>query len=136
MSRKAYLTDLTDEQWTLVRTLLPPGKAGTEAGGRPPKTDLREVVNAILYLDRTGCQWSMLPHDLPPKNTVYEYFSTWRDDGTLTKLVDVLRGRIRVEAGREPTPSAACVDSQGVATTEPRKSRVASDSCWSTRWGC
>ena len=70
-SRKSYLTDLTDEQWVLVERLLPAAKPG----GRPRKVNLREVLNAILYLDRTGCQWDMLPHDLLPKSTVYEYFA-------------------------------------------------------------
>jgi putative transposase len=70
-SRKSYLTDLTDEQWVSVERLLPAAKPG----GRPRKVNLREVLNAILYLDRTGCQWDMLPHDLLPKSTVYEYFA-------------------------------------------------------------
>ena len=79
---------------------------------------MREVINTIMYLNRSGCQWDMLPHDLLPKSTAYEYFAQWRDDGTWTAFVDALRTRIRVAAGREPTPSAVCIDSQSVKTTE------------------
>ena len=79
---------------------------------------MREVINTILYLDRTGCQWDMLPHDLLPKSTAYEYFAQWRDDGTWVKFLDALRVQVRTQAGREPTPSAMCIDSQSVKTTE------------------
>ena len=116
-SRKRYLSDLTDEQWTMVAPLLPPAKSNPR-GGRPRQVDLREVLNTIRYLHRSGCQWDMLPHDLLPKSTVYDYFSQWRDDGTWTKVVTALREQTRVAAGREPTPSAVCIDSQSVKTTE------------------
>jgi putative transposase len=112
--RKRYPSDLTDEQWALIEPLLPKAKPG----GRPREVDLREVVNALFYQCRTGCQWDYLPHDLPPKGTVYDYFSRWHDDGTWQKLVDALRGRARTEAGREESPSAALIDSQTVKTTE------------------
>ena len=114
VSRKAYLTDLTDEQWALVEPLLPAAKPG----GRPRDVNLREVLNSMLYVNRSGCQWDLLPHDLLPKSTVFHYFAAWRDDGTLNTIVAALRSRIRVQAGREPTPSAACIDTQSVKTTE------------------
>jgi len=113
-ARKAYVTDLTDEQWAIVEPLIPPAKPG----GRRREVDMREVLNAIFYLDRAGCQWEMLPHDLLPKSTVFEYFARWRDDGTWQKFVDALRVQVRVQEGRDPTPSAACIDTQSVKTTE------------------
>jgi len=101
--RKAYTSDLTDEHWERIRPLIPPARPG----GRPRTTDMREVINTLRYLHRTGCQWEMLPHDLLPKSTVYEYFAQWRDDGTWQQMMDALRTQVRVEAEREPTPSAA-----------------------------
>ena len=80
--------------------------------------DLREVVNAMLYLLRTGCPWRHLPHDLPPWGTVWAYFRRWRDDGTLERLHDERRTRVRQADGRDPHPSAACLDSQSIKTAE------------------
>src|SRR5450830_1228527 len=114
--RKTYPSDLTDGQWTILQPLIP--VARTSRGGRPREVDMREVVNTILYLNRGGCQWDMLPHDLLPKSTVYDYFAQWRDDGTWAKLVDALRVQIRTQESRESTPSAICFFSKDVETTE------------------
>jgi len=112
--RQAYLSDLTDEQWELIRPLLPAAKVG----GRPRTVDLREVVNTLLYQARTGCQWAYLPHDLLPKSTVWDYFIAWQQEGTWDQLVVTLRGQVRKQEGREETPSGACIDTQTVKSTE------------------
>src|SRR2546426_330138 len=117
LHRKQYPSDLTDEQWAIVGPMIPSAKQ-RKRGGRPRKVVMREVLNTLFYLNRSGCQWDMLPHDLLPKSTVYDSFAQWRDDGTWEKLVKALREQTRVQAGREPTPSAICIDSQSVKTTE------------------
>ena len=112
--RRVYATDLTDAQWEILQKVLPPAPGG----GRPRKTDLREVLNALLYVMRTGCAWHLLPHDFPPPGTVYDYFSRWRRDGTIARIHDALRPQVRVASERQPEPSAASLDSQSVKTTE------------------
>lgn len=112
--RERYPSDLTDEQWELIRPLLPAAKPG----GRPRKVDLREVINTLLFQARTGCQWDMLAHDLLPKSTAYDYFAAWRDDGTWQEILDAMRTAVRQKEGREPSPSACCIDSQSVKAAE------------------
>jgi putative transposase len=112
--RKPYKTDLTDAQWKIVKPLIPPAKPG----GRPREVDIREVLNTLLYQARTGCQWELLPHDLLPKSTVWDYFQQWRDDGTWQRIVDALRKKVRVAEGRDPTPRVAYIDSQTVKGAE------------------
>src|SRR5215213_7324375 len=97
--RDRYATDLTDEQWEVIEPLIPPAKPG----GRPRAVDMREVLNTLLYQARTGCQWELLPHDLLPKSTVYDYFARWRDDGTWQRITDALRQTVRVSADRQPS---------------------------------
>jgi putative transposase len=108
--RKPYKTDLTDAQWRIVKPLIPPALPG----GRPRSTDMREVLNTLLYQARTGCQWELLPHDLLPRSTVWDYFQRWRDDGTWRRIVDALRERVRAASGRDPTPRVGYIDSQTV----------------------
>ena len=114
-ARKRYPTDLTDEQWVIVEPRLPPAR--TQHGGTPRRVDMRAVLDTLLDQNRTGCQGEMLPHELLPKSTVSDYFAQWREDGTWAKIVRLLRTRVREQEGREPTPSAACLDSQSIKTT-------------------
>lgn len=112
--RRGYPTDLTDAQWADLQPLLkrPPG------AGRPTTLDLREIVNALLYFTRTGCQWRLLPADFPNWTSVRYYFDKWARDGTWQRVNDHLRERVRVAAGRAAQPSGAILDSQSVKTTE------------------
>lgn len=114
MNRAAYATDLTDAEWACLAPLLPAAKPG----GRPRSIDLREVLNAIIYVTRSGSHWRLLPHDLPKWQTVYWYLRRWRTDGTWEAINDALRRDLRIAAGRDPDPSAAIIDSQSVKTTE------------------
>jgi putative transposase len=109
-----YPSDLTDHHWAILAPLLPPAKPG----GRSRTTDLRQVIDAILSVDRTGGQWRALPHDFPPWSTVWSYFRTWRNDGTWERLHTTLREQTRLKQGRKPTPSAAIIDSQSVKTSQ------------------
>ena len=114
MTRRAYPTDLTGRQFARLAPHLPAAKPG----GRPRSADLREVVDAILYVLRNGVTWRALPHDFPPWQTVYHYFRAWRLDGTWERIHDELRDAVRRADGREASPSAAILDSQSVKTTE------------------
>jgi len=116
--RKAYPSDLTDEQWATVERLIPVHRVG-----RPRIRDMREILNAIFYITRAGCQWDMLPHDLLPKSTVYDYFAQWTVDGTWQKILDALRAEVRVAGGHDPNPSVLSIDSQTVKATEIAHSR-------------
>jgi putative transposase len=114
MKRNTYPSDLTDERWRLIEPLLPPEKDG----GRPREVDLREVVNGIFYLVKTGIPWRFVPHDLPPWGTVHYFYRQWRLDGTWEKVLAALRTRVRHADGRKKSPSAAIVDSQSIKTSE------------------
>jgi transposase len=111
---KRYPTDLTHRESAQVCRVIPAPKTG----GRPAKYERREIVNALLYITRAGCRWRMLPKDLPPWRIVYWYFMRWKKDGTFDRLMDLLRGDLRVAAGRHRQPSAAIIDTQSVKTTE------------------
>jgi putative transposase len=116
--RKRYPTDLTDAEWARIEQLIPHHMSGGANGGRPPKYDRREILNAIFYITKAGCIWRMLPHDLPPWEAVYGYFAQWRDAGVFEQINDVLRRQVRIAAGRDPQPSGAIIDSQSVKTAE------------------
>jgi len=139
---RRYPSDLSDAEWALVEPLIPPAKRG----GRKRTVDLREVLNGIFYVLSTGCQWTALPKDLPPKSTVYDYFDLWEWDGTLERIHHELYVAVREREGREASPSAAIIDSQSAkaaqkggrrsirrGTTRARKSRVVSGTSSSIR---
>ena len=138
-----YTSDLTDEEWGLIAPFMPERRRL----GRPRTVKLRAVLNAILYVLATGCQWRALPKDLPPKSTVYDYLTLWTWDGTLRRLHHALFVQAREQAGKEASPTAAIIDSQSVksaekggralihaVTTRARRSRARSGTSWSTRW--
>ena len=141
-SKLRYPSDLTDDEWSLIGPLIPPARRG----GRKREVDIREVVNGVMYILSTGCQWQYLPKDLPPKSTVYDYFARWDCDGTLRRIHDALYAKCREQAGRKSTPTAAVIDSQSVksaekggpasihmVTTRARRSRERSGISWLTR---
>src|SRR5512140_3730601 len=109
-SDRGYPSDLTDEQWAVIEPLV----AAARSGGRPAEHARRRIVEAILYVVRTGCSWRQLPHDFPPWATVFWYFKQWRADGTVDRIHDALRDRVRDVAGRDPLASAGMVDAQSV----------------------
>ena len=116
MKRPRYASDLSEVQWQEIEPLLAQAKNGRT--GRPPKHERREVVNALLYMARTGCSYRQLPHEFPHWHVVWEHFRRWRESGKLEQLHGALRERARVEAGREAHPSAAILDSQSVKATK------------------
>src|SRR5579864_2596927 len=109
-----YPSDLRDEEWALLEPMFPPARRG----GRPRTTDLREVMNALLFVATSGCQWRMLPKDFPPLSTVQRYFYAWRDMGLWQTMNHILIMAAREIEGREASPSAGVIDSQSVKTTE------------------
>jgi putative transposase len=115
-TRPVYPTDLTDPQWNRIAPLMP--KHGKRRGGRPRTIAYREILNAVLYVVRSGCAWRLLPHDLPSWKTVYTYFRNWRLSGLWERIHERLREETRLADGRKRSPSAAIIDSQSVKTTE------------------
>ena len=144
-SKLRYPSDLTDEEWALVTPLIPPAKRG----GNKRTVNVREVVNGLMYILSTGCQWRAMPKDLPPRSTVYDYLDLWDWDGTLNRIPEALYVRCREAASREASPTAAIIDSQSVksaekggpapirrATMRARRSRARSDTSSLIRKAC
>lgn len=137
-----YPSDLTDEEWSVVEPLIPPAKRG----GRKRVVAVREVVNGVMYVLSTGCQWRYIPKDLPPRSTVHDYLTRWSHDGTIERMHHALYVQCREMAGREASPTACVIDSQSVKSTEKggaasirpgmtreRRSKARSGISWSIR---
>jgi transposase len=127
--RRAYPSDLSEARWELIEPVLSAWRFERRGRaldfGRPPRHDLREIMNAILYVDRTGCQWAYLPHDFPPHQSVYGYFARWQKDGVFAQLNGLLRELVRQQERKSPEPSACVIDAQSVktSTSVPAKSQ-------------
>ena len=118
MERRPYRSDLSDARWALIEPVLTQWRAARGGLGiRQPTHDLREIVNAIFYVARTGIAWEYLPHDFPPAKTVYDYYAKWEKDGTTGRIHDLLRSRVREVLGRDAEPSAAVLDAQSIKTS-------------------
>ena len=123
-SQLRYPSDLTDDEWQLIEPLILPAKRG----GRRREVNLREVMNGVMYVLSTGCQWRAIPKDLPPRSTVFAYMDLWSYDGTLERIHHELYVKCREQVGREASPTAAIIDSQSVKSAEkggPRSTRMA-----------
>lgn len=120
--RKPYPSDLSDAEWEIIKPLLP----APRGFGHPVEVDFREILNGIFYVQRTGCQWEMMPHDLPPYSTVYRYFQKWQRKGIWQQMHDQVREQLRKQLGRNEQSSVAIADSQSVKTTEKRGRSTAS----------
>ena len=144
-SKLRYPSDLTEQEWALIKPLIPPAKKG----GNKRTVDERQIVNGLMYILSTGCQWASLPTDLPPRSTVNDYFRRWDDDGTLDRMHHALYAQCRELAGREASPTAGIIDSQSVKSAEKggsaliprgmtraRRSRARSGISWSTPRVC
>lgn len=140
-----YPSDLSDEEWAVIAPQIPPGRRG----GRRRSVDIRAVLDGVLYVLETGCQWQHLPRDVPPRSTCHSYLQLWAWDGTLQRIHHELYGRVRERQGREASPTAAVIDSQSVrsaekgglrrtrsATTQAKRSKASSTTSSSTRSGC
>ena len=114
--RKPYPSDLSDREWEILKPLLPKPKGF----GHPVEVDFREILNGIFYVQRTGCQWEMMPHDLPPYSTVYNYFQKWQRKGMWQLIHDQVRQQMRTQLGREEQSTVAIADSQSVKTAEKK----------------
>jgi transposase len=144
-SKLRYPSDLTDEEWLIIGPLVPDAKGG----GNKRTVDVREVLNGVMYILSTGCQWAALPKDLPPRSTVNDYLRRWDEDRTLDRIHHALYVLCREQAGRDASPTAAIIDSQSVksaekgggasiprATTRARRSKARNGTSWSTPKGC
>jgi transposase len=116
MGRPAYSSDLTDKQWEILRPLIPP----PSLEGKPASVERREIVNAMLYVLRSGCPWRLLPHEFPAWGTVYYYFRRWQREGVWEQILKTLRMKLRQQEGRHAQPSAAIIDSQSIKTSAVR----------------